>query len=908
MFFLDEVSVRSFVIAIHAVFVLLAGVGGWTPIHAQDSSVITINGTSEGRTFDGIGGLSGGGGTSRLLWDYPSRQRDEILDFLFKPNVGASLQILKVEIGSDANSTNGAEASHMRARSDSNFNRGYEWWLMEQAKARNPQIKLYGLEWGAPGWFSGGFWSQDNIAYLLSWIRHAQSEHHLHIDAIGGWNESGYNKNWFVNLKRALRNNDLTTQVVAADNRFELTPDLINDSTFRSSVDIMGVHYPCGWITPEQQCTDNTYTLAAEGLGMPIWASESGSQNYEGGAIPLARALNRDYIDSRITAYINWSVVAAWYATLPYYGDGLILADQPWSGAYQVGKSVWVMAHTSQFVHPGWRYIDSACGYIGGNRINGSYVTLKSPDSMNYSIIIETVDASAPRTLMVTVSGGLRTDSVHIWSTKLFSPDPSDSFVDRGVLLPAGGKFECTAEPGCVYSITTTTGQSKGLAKSLPASMMKLPFSEDFEADTLGQIPKYFDAIQGAFEVDSSGSGRGGKCLRQEITLAPIGWPGGSPTAPLVVVGDPEWSNYVVSTDVLLEQAGYVEVIGRLGAQAQSSPGASQGYHLRLTNGGRWSLFKEDFSGTDTQLGSGTTWFPLKSWHTLTLWCRADTVKAYIDKTLMAEVRDGTYGFGQVGLLVSKWQNAKFDNFLVDSTGSGGALTRTVDDAVQGSGAYAFNYSGAGWQHCTGCGANLYDDTNSWDATPNDFVTVRFSGTQINFYGVKDPGHGIGAVSVDGQGESMVDFYAPARVGNQLLWSGPILASGDHLFKLRVTGTKNASSSNAWVVPDRVDILFQPATTVNEDEGIPNGFKLNQNYPNPFNPSTVISYQLPVSGMVIVRVYDLLGNVVATLVDGRKSAGRHSVSFDAHALSSGAYFYSMDSGTCHITRKLLVIK
>ncbi len=96
---------------------------GVTQVEAQGTSIV-IDSTGSGRVYDGIGGLSGGGGTSRLLWDYPAKQRNEILDYLFKPKYGASIQILKVEIGDDANSTNGAEASHMRSRTDSNYNRG----------------------------------------------------------------------------------------------------------------------------------------------------------------------------------------------------------------------------------------------------------------------------------------------------------------------------------------------------------------------------------------------------------------------------------------------------------------------------------------------------------------------------------------------------------------------------------------------------------------------------------------------------------------------------------------------------------------------------------------------------------------------------------------------------------------
>ena len=78
-----------------------------------------------GRTFDGIGGLSGGGATSRLLVNYQEPYRSQILDFLFKPQFGASLHILKVEIGGDAQSTEGTEHSHMHTEKDENYTRGY---------------------------------------------------------------------------------------------------------------------------------------------------------------------------------------------------------------------------------------------------------------------------------------------------------------------------------------------------------------------------------------------------------------------------------------------------------------------------------------------------------------------------------------------------------------------------------------------------------------------------------------------------------------------------------------------------------------------------------------------------------------------------------------------------------------
>lgn len=88
----------------------------------------------------------------------------------------------------------------------------------------------------------------------------------------------------------------------------------------------------------------------------------------------------------------------------------------------------------------------------------------------------------------------------------------------------------------------------------------------------------------------------------------------------------------------------------------------------------------------------------------------------------------------------------------------------------------------------------------------------------------------------------------------------------------------------------------------------PAGFRLMQNYPNPFNPSTVISYDLPDRGYVLLKIYDDLGREVALVVDGVQSAGEHKVTFDAADLPSGLYFYTLRRGTVSITRKMLLLK
>ena len=89
---------------------------------------------------------------------------------------------------------------------------------------------------------------------------------------------------------------------------------------------------------------------------------------------------------------------------------------------------------------------------------------------------------------------------------------------------------------------------------------------------------------------------------------------------------------------------------------------------------------------------------------------------------------------------------------------------------------------------------------------------------------------------------------------------------------------------------------------------IPEDFVLFQNYPNPFNPTTVINYQLPVSGQVALKVYDVLGREIETLVNERQRAGNYSVTLDAGGLSGGVYYYRLQTAKEMITRKMVLIK
>ncbi len=480
---------------------------------AAATTTITVNGTQGGRTFDGIGAISGGGGNTRLLTDYPATQQQQILDYLFKPGYGADLQILKVEIGGDTNSTDGSESSVEHASGSINCGAGYEWWLMEQAKALNPGIKLYGLAWGAPGWIGSTFWSTNTISYIVAWLNCAAS-HGLTINYLGGWNERGYNINWYEQLRSTLNADGYSAvQIVGADSDWTIANDLVSNPSFASAVQIVGAHYPCGYLSSESSCPSTANAVAT---GKQLWASENGSQDLNNGAAAMARADNRDYLDGQMTATINWPVVAAIYPDLPFNTDGLIVANQPWAGAYTVGKQLWVTAQTTQFTAPGWTYINSASGYLQGNRSDGSYVTLKSPNGPDWSSIIETMDATAAQTVTFNVTGGLSTGTVHVWSTNVNSASSSNWFVHSADITPSGGSFSLTVQPGFVYSLTTTTGQGKGTGASPAQGTLALPYSDNFDSGTAGQQPRYLAQQQGAFEVEPCAGGHSGQCLQQQ--------------------------------------------------------------------------------------------------------------------------------------------------------------------------------------------------------------------------------------------------------------------------------------------------------------------------------------------------------------------------------------------------------
>lgn len=127
--------------------------------------------------------------------------------------------------------------------------------------------------------------------------------------------------------------------------------------------------------------------------------------------------------------------------------------------------------------------------------------------------------------------------------------------------------------------------------------------------------------------------------------------------------------------------------------------------------------------------------------------------------------------------------------------------------------------------------------------------------------------------------------------------------------KIRFVARDGGAPSTFEVAVDDVEFGDGLQTAiVRREETVPNEFQLSQNFPNPFNPATTIEYALPIGGVVTLKVYDLLGKEVATLVSGNQEAGRYSVIFDGGTMSSGVYFYTLRAGTFSATKKFILAK
>jgi hypothetical protein len=287
--------------------------------------------------------------------------------------------------------------------------------------------------------------------------------------------------------------------------------------------------------------------------------------------------------------------------------------------------------------------------------------------------------------------------------------------------------------------------------------------------------------------------------------------------------------------------------------------------------------------------------------NTGTAWVRVDT--ANIPTSLGGEFGliksysavGNTIWFGTNSGRVYKSTNRGL-NWTVSSTGLGataGVISVAFGDANTGM---AIAYTGPTYLGA----ARTTDGGTTWVAVsganlarviPNEVAAIPGS-RRFVVSGAATGGSGSATSSNGGQTWTTIDTTAQrttvAFLSPTVGWAGGFNTSATVGGVFRYNGT--------------------PLSTRIENAPVAKQFALNQNYPNPFNPSTVIEYSLRDAGEVSLKVFDILGREVATLVSGRQSAGSYRATFNATNLSSGAYFYRLQTGSFVETKKMTLVK
>ena len=688
-------------IALVAVFIIsgvdaaLSNSGGHGRNWRHDTTVavtgpgtaITINGARPGRVFDGVGAISGGGGNSRLLIDYLTKhpaQAQQVIDYLFKPHFGASLQILKLEIGGDANATDGSEPSYQHVPGQLNCGAGYELWLAKQALAANPKLRVYALQWNAPDWVGAGrqnAWTLADIRNVIGWMKCARADG-VTISEVGGWNEhlphgiTGTVMGWFIKLRAALNRAHFGHVKIVAVDSFahvhgaDVAKFLTSHPKFGRAIAILGYHNVCHHLSRPYHCKVPPAALAS---GRPIWETEVGALQPPGGPGSLARSINNAYIEAKVTGMVEWPMLSSMPARLPVENLGLVQAGQPWSGNYHVNQITWVIAQTTQFTQPGWRYVRGASGHFA---VGGSYVSYEAPDRSSWSLVAQTSDAHAPQAITVHLGGGLPSQVVHVWSTKV-NGRPRQWFARRADVHPRAGAFRYVLDSGYVYTFTSTAGQSKGVLASSASSSaavaprpprsaaMPLPYrafpDQSGQAWGLGTMDGAFEYLPGSSPV-----------LAQTARGTPDFWQPPKPTQPArfpyAVVGGATWRDYTVSAQVkftgIRQSAG---LIARYDRPSFRQPVEEfRGYMFTVSASGTWRLTRNRIShgaltlatGHVGQLGTGR-------WHTLTLSAHGKVIAARVDGTTVVRLVSKADRFGVAGIYAGGWYQVLFRGLAV---------------------------------------------------------------------------------------------------------------------------------------------------------------------------------------------------------------------------------------------------
>ena len=468
--------------------------------------------------FAGVGGISGGGATSRSLFDYPDAARDAILDLLFAPQRGAALSHAKVEIPGDADTTCGSEVAHRHDAEDGGAcTRGYEGWFLKSAVARGA-VTTSSLQWAAPRFVGepgvdGGksLFTQTNIdEYVVPWLRCMRDAYNVTLRLNGGgWNEHAHNSTYIKLMRARLDAAGLGTVGIAASDEccgsnWAIARDMAADPALAAVVDVITTHVAGALeentpTPPEALGSGKPLSQGEEHIGMPdpdsvpIWEWAA--------AASVGIEISQNWVVNSMTSTVYWPAAYAWPAGLLYRGKGLVVATCPWGSApWSVPAALFVVAHTTHFTGADgswWVTNGTGSGHIGDGKVhpipeapggfNVSYVSYVKRDDpacaaskqCPFTLVVESffaggvwhsshgrpslaaLAAADPATQTFQLADGLSGwagKQLFVWRTNVTA-----QFVrQEPVSVAADGTFTVSIPPSEIWTITTVTSAHEG--------------------------------------------------------------------------------------------------------------------------------------------------------------------------------------------------------------------------------------------------------------------------------------------------------------------------------------------------------------------------------------------------------------------------------------------------------------
>lgn len=782
--------------------------------------------TLENMLYRGVGMVSGNN-SSRLLLDYKNENPEaywEIMNYMFGKQ-GLEIAHLKLEMGSDVNSSSGTEPSVMRTEDEkADVTRGAGYQLAADAKTINPDLTLDMLWWSEPLWVSN---STDVYAARYKWYKQtldaAYETYGLKLDYVSATqNERGRDNDWIKYLSEHLRSETdcpydySAIKIVAGEEvcTWQAASEVLKqvkdgDNSLSDCIDVLGSHYT-------SSSNEHAQTLARE-YGKELWFSEGstpmaysegtwrfdeGNSGLTGinGALDIANRFLSMYPQGGMTLCQFQPVIAGYYDGVCYCQKQFINACDPWSGYYTLDSGFYMMLQFTQFLDKGWSYIDGACyadGVPGGDGhaivdAKYSYITLCSPDKSDYTTVI-TNTTPEPITYRFTVSDlDAAGKDINLWETR--GPDGGayneNYFKNIGKLTPEESdgtySYSITVKPYSILTASTIELTPAEYHQSEPEqrTILELPYTDDYEyADypenylsSRGNAPRYTTDEGGAFEVENG-------VLVQQITadLKAKDW-GWTPD-PTTNFGDDRWYNYSVSADVIFapaedKGANYAGVGLRYN---QGHMGAS-GYWLKLTESGSWSLWNNS-----KVLEEGSCTADTSAAVDLKIQAVNDNVICWVNGEQVCDYTAGEVSSLSAGraALYSSYNRNGFDNLVIEAADGAEPYITRYDNTHE-----MFSYSGE-WQHETMSSFKNHKRTVS-TGEAGCSLTVEFDGTGIALTG---GGKGAAATyTIDGGEPQEYTVPVTATRGVAFLLTG--LEKGHHTLQLTINdGTFNVDSA-----------------------------------------------------------------------------------------------------------------